>query len=176
MIQVDSRILKAAKLFQAKNDVRYYLKGIYIETGRAIATDGHTAIICSEKGIEVEGKGIIIDICGNIPVKAGMAYIQIVDSKTGIIRFKNNETVLAFNILEGSYPNIDKVIPTDPKPADSLNINAAYIAKASKASELLSYRGNGIKLTFYGDHKPVMAEIKNSEFKTKIMIMPIRGE
>jgi DNA polymerase III sliding clamp (beta) subunit (PCNA family) len=175
MIEVDSRILKAAKLFQSKNDVRCYLRGVYIETGRAIASNGHTAIICSSQFIKVEGKGIIIDIFGNIPVKAGMAYIQIVDPKTGLIRFKNNKTVLAFNILEGEFHNVDKVIPTEPAPADFITINPTYIERAIKANKILSYGGHGLKFTFYGDDKPVMAEIKSLEFKTKIIIMPMFG-
>lgn len=45
MITIAQKDLKAVSLAMAKNDVRYYLKGVYIEFNRAetriVATDGH---------------------------------------------------------------------------------------------------------------------------------------
>ena len=53
--------LKAASLCKAKNDVRFYLCGIYLGDGFISATNGHVALIINEEnlnGFDFTGKKV----------------------------------------------------------------------------------------------------------------------
>lgn len=83
-----SQTLSAARLCQAKNDVRFYLSGVYINHNSIVSTNGHVMFVgpyCNEDGKQKqippsqygghadelkEGQDFILDIRGVIPVKA----------------------------------------------------------------------------------------------------------
>lgn len=67
---VPAAIVKAAMLFQAKQDVRYYLNGFYITNDHIVATDGYTMFVCPYESDLCPEKPMIIAINGKISVKA----------------------------------------------------------------------------------------------------------
>lgn len=42
--QLPVNVLKAVSFHTAKNSIRRYLNGVYVEQGRMTATDGHTCL------------------------------------------------------------------------------------------------------------------------------------
>ncbi|MGU5686838.1 hypothetical protein [Aeromonas caviae] len=67
---VPAALVKAAMLFQAKNDVRYYLNGIMITKSHIVATDGHVMFVSPYESDLRPDEQMIIAIKGKIPAKA----------------------------------------------------------------------------------------------------------
>ncbi|WP_407160916.1 hypothetical protein [Aeromonas caviae] len=66
---VPAALVKAAMLFQAKNDVRYYLNGIMITKSHIVATDGHVMFVSPYESDLRPDEQMIIAIKGKIPAK-----------------------------------------------------------------------------------------------------------
>lgn len=67
---VPAALVKAAMLFQAKNDVRYYLNGIMITKSHIVATDGHVMFVSPYESDLRPDEQMIIAIKVKIPAKA----------------------------------------------------------------------------------------------------------
>ena len=60
-LKVSKLLLEGALIFQAKQDVRYYLNGIcFMPDGRVSATDGHRAIIASKHENKIKSNVIVL--------------------------------------------------------------------------------------------------------------------
>lgn len=57
-LELQYKNIKAAALFKASRDVRFYLCGVYIGDGFIASTNGHAALICDEP--ETVGMDLII--------------------------------------------------------------------------------------------------------------------
>ena len=147
MITIEAKVLKAANLFTAKGDIRYYLNGIHLNKRGAVeATDGHTGFIVEDETLINIEKSIIIRIHGTIPAKAGMAYIEVVDKDKGMITFENNEVILAFSIIDGKFPDMQRVTPkpSEEEAVKEIGINPDYVVRIQKASKILGQAHTGI--------------------------------
>lgn len=116
------RLLEKTHFSMAQQDVRYYLNGLLIETGgkhlRAVATDGHRLALCQvdldggdlpEKQVIVPRKGVLelqrlMAGEGNVSVALGSNHIRI---QLDGIRFTSK-------LIDGRFPEYDRVIPKDP--------------------------------------------------------------
>lgn len=59
-LKICKTLLEAALVFQAKNDVRYYLNGIcFMPDGRITSTDGHRAFIGGKHENKLEDNVIV---------------------------------------------------------------------------------------------------------------------
>lgn len=59
-LKVSKLLLEGALIFQAKQDVRYYLNGIcFMPDGRVAATDGHRAMIASKHENKIKSNVIV---------------------------------------------------------------------------------------------------------------------
>ncbi|EMA5890781.1 hypothetical protein U3Y45_004860, partial [Salmonella enterica] len=65
---IQSKLIRAALVCAAKNDVRYYLNGLHITAKYIEATNGHVALRI-EHGIRTK-KNIIVQFEGPVPAKA----------------------------------------------------------------------------------------------------------
>ncbi len=65
---IQSKLIRAALVCAAKNDVRYYLNGLHITPKHLEATNGHVALRM-EHGIRTR-KNIIVQFEGPVPAKA----------------------------------------------------------------------------------------------------------
>lgn len=177
MIAIESKILKAANLFVAKSDVRNYLKGIHLNNRGAVeATDGHTGFISEQDNFDEVKESFIINIHGTIPAKSGMAYIEVIDKKKGIITFKNNEFILAFSIIDGMFPDIKKVATEACAggAVQEIGLNPDYLLRVQKAAKILGQAHNGINLRFNGPNKTIRVTIKSFDCECLILLMPMR--
>jgi len=104
----------------AQQDVRYYLNGMLLEIKehklRAVATDGHRMAMCTlEVDVSQEGQHQFI-----IPRKGIMSLARLIaQGKDNIsltlgqnhIRAKTGEFVFTSKLVDGKFPDYDRVIP-----------------------------------------------------------------
>jgi DNA polymerase-3 subunit beta len=138
----------------AQQDVRYYLNGLLLETGkkhlRAVATDGHRLALCQaevpggklpEQQVIVPRKGVLelqrlMTGEGSLHLELGSNHIRI---QLDGIRFTSK-------LIDGRFPEYERVIPQDTSnslTADRQNFRGALQRTAILSNE--KYRG--IRLT-----------------------------
>jgi hypothetical protein len=177
-----ARPFMAAKLFAAKNDVRWYLNGVMIERENIVATNGH-AMFVNHSDCEMHGndQGYIINVIGTIPRKSYKINFELDEEKKSGVAFFECEYgsilgCLYFKLLEGKYPNWSKVIKRDlTAPTSEIGVNATYLSILDKAVKLV---GNakycGVHLKLHGPDNHLIFDIKSPEYDSTVVIMPIR--
>ena len=132
---IDAKLIRAAMACQAKNDVRHGLTGILIaKNGDVVGCDGHALFRGNQVWTEndsVIGEDLIIVINGTIPAKAVAVTFNIGNIPTAST---DNGKMFTCEVLEGKYPDYNKVIPSKDSDQYStvLNFNATLLAKAEK--------------------------------------------
>ena len=104
----------------AQQDIRYYLNGMLLvfEPGnlRAVATDGHRLAYCSTEAEGCEATREVI-----VPRKTVMEMQRLledsdepvsIDVAPGLIRFRFGDVELVSKLVEGKFPDYNRVIPT----------------------------------------------------------------
>lgn len=142
-------LLEKTHFSMAQQDVRYYLNGLLIETGdgylRAVATDGHRLALCQasldgklpEKQVIVPRKGVLelqrlLTGEGDLNLALGSNHIRI---QLDGIRFTSK-------LIDGRFPEYERVIPKDPK--NELSADRQVLKGALQRTAILSnekYRG-----------------------------------
>jgi DNA polymerase-3 subunit beta len=148
-------LLEKTQFAMAQQDVRYYLNGLLLETGkkaiRAVATDGHRLAICElavadQKGgthqVIIPRKGVqelqrLLSDEGELALTTGSNHIR---ATIGDIRFTSK-------LIDGRFPDYEKVIP---KPqANVLRADRTVLRAALQRAAILSnekYRGVRLEL------------------------------
>ncbi len=162
--KLDARQVRCAMNLQAKNDVRYYLNGLLIGDGKIVATDGHRmAVVDSE---EADFEPIIIQIRGSLLKSALECEFVFLEEDNGIVRTKGRDgqeqdKVLKFCIVEGKFPNWERVVPTEGKvEASEVGFNIGYLADIHKAAQDLGNNASIGKLTFFGKPERITGVIE----------------
>jgi DNA polymerase-3 subunit beta len=179
--------LKAAMIFQAKGDVRYYLNGVYLnkEKGRTEAANGYCLIAINSAEISDIPNSMIIQISGSIPASAFYADVTMIDEKCGVIEFRDGaknpvpksgtRKRAFFDVIEGKYPDIDKVLPSKKlKKIEKIAFNPEYMGWAAKASKALGAGYTIAVAKFMGDTESIELEIKGIDDEAKVVVMPCR--
>ena len=117
------RLIERTQFAMANQDVRYYLNGLLLEVGseelRAVATDGHRLAYCSAQNslnieenhsVIIPRKGIselhrlLLDSDENVRVQIG----------TNHIRVMTEELKFTSKLIDGRFPDYQRVIPQNP--------------------------------------------------------------
>lgn len=126
-IQVSHKILatiiRKTSFAMAQQDVRYFLNGMLLEvsekTLRGVATDGHRLALASE---EIEGHAGVNQVI--VPRKTIMELLRILEPSdqnltiifgTHFIRVAMADLTLTSKLVDGRYPDYNRVIPTTGK-------------------------------------------------------------
>ena len=144
------RLLDKTHFAMAQQDVRYYLNGLLLETGggqvRAVATDGHRLAMC-EIGIDGQDNAtqqIIIPRKGVLELQrllgdGGEVRIEIGSNH---LRAHVGEIRLTSKLIDGRFPDYDKVIPRPD--GNRLVASREFLRQALQRAAILSnekYRG-----------------------------------
>lgn len=143
-------LLDKTQFAMAQQDVRYYLNGLLLETGkqaiRAVATDGHRLAVCElpvpeQKGathqVIIPRKGVqelqrLLTGEGELTLTIGSNHVR---ATIGEIRFTSK-------LIDGRFPDYEKVIP---KPqANIMKADRNVLRAALQRAAILSnekYRG-----------------------------------
>ena len=175
-IKVSKILLESALIFQAKNDIRYYLNGICFKAdGRVCSTDGHHAFVGGKhKGKLTED--VILSI-SKAPTKK-YDYAEI-DTDIGSITYHNDNTIQTgvgmISVIDGRFPDIDRIIPKETSPCDRIGFNAGYLADIEKAAKLFSPKFTAVIIEMNGSTNAAAAKLKSpcGEAAT-IIVMPMR--
>lgn len=148
-------LLEKTQFAMAQQDVRYYLNGLLLETGkkaiRAVATDGHRLAVCElplpeQKGatqqVIIPRKGVqelqrLLGDDGKLTLAVGSNHVR---ATIDDIRFTSK-------LIDGRFPDYEKVIP---KPqANVLKADRHILRGALQRAAILSnekYRGVRLEL------------------------------
>lgn len=149
------RLLENTAFSMAQQDVRYYLNGVLLELSakkiRCVATDGHRLALCEAK-LEIGQDEMQV----LLPRKAVLELIRLLNYSDHMVsidigptfcRFNINETVFITKLIEGKFPDYDRVIPRNLKKSallNSKNLKSALV----RASILSSEKYKAIRMTF----------------------------
>ena len=149
------RLLEQTHFCMAQQDVRYYLNGLLLEVTdkkiRAVATDGHRMAISesnleksvkSEKQIIVPRKGIqemlrlLSDTDDQIELEFGANHV----------RARAADFIFTSKLIDGRYPDYNKVIPGKQSKKLSLDRNL-FRETLSRVAILSSEKYRGVRLS-----------------------------
>ena len=181
-ITLPAALIRGAMACQANKDVRYYLNGILLaENGDVVGTDGHAAFCgnCQDSGIESD---VIISIDGKIPPKA--ETVQFVFNEDGLagIATTDNGKVFSFKVIDGKYPDYNRVIPGLPREnhSNGFSVDSSLLSKVEKAF------GKGAAVNFFpgSSHECILVQyagkgtgISQASLENAVIaIMPMRND
>jgi DNA polymerase-3 subunit beta len=149
-------LLEDTQFAMAQQDVRYYLNGLLLEVRggrvRTVATDGHRLAVSDRVDEGLAGK----DIQVIVPRKAVMELGRLLErSDAGVdveisashIRLRIGETTFISKLIDGRFPDYERVIPRGE--AETLRINREELRQALIRTAILSnekYRGIRFRL------------------------------
>ena len=175
-IKVSKILLESALIFQAKKDIRYYLNGICFKADRRVcSTDGHRAFIGSKHEGELK-EDVILSVT-KAPTKS-YSYVEI-DTDSGIVTYHDAFDIRVgvglCEVIDGKFPDIDRVIPKETAPTDSIGFNASYLADVEKVAKLFNPKWASVLFELNGHTNATVAKLTsyNGE-EAKIIVMPMR--
>ncbi|MEM1288023.1 MAG: DNA polymerase III subunit beta [Pseudomonadota bacterium] len=164
------RLIERTQFAISTEETRYYLNGIYLHAAeadgaiklRAVATDGHR-LAKSETGAPDGAEGIpgvivprktVGELLKLLEGQDGEASIELSETK---IRITIDTVVLTSKLIDGTFPDYERVIPQANEKVLDVD-RPAFSAAVDRVSTVASERGRAVKLTI-GDGRLVLAVI-----------------
>jgi DNA polymerase-3 subunit beta len=159
-------LIEKTRFAISTEETRYYLNGIYFHEVqalgmlRAVATDGHRlaqAQIARPEGAKGM-PGVIV------PRKTVLEVVKLFDGVDGAvdvalsaskIRFAAGDLVLTSKLIDGTFPDYERVIPRNNDKKLTLD-TAAFAAAVDRVSTISMEKGRAVKLQI-GGNKVVLA-------------------
>lgn len=169
------RLVNATRFAISNEETRYYLCGVYLTPLMhdgvrklcAVATDGHrlSRIFAPLPAGAEHMVGVIIPtaLVDEIARMAKDAHGDIYfDVSTSALRVRCGSSDLIGKLVDGTYPDWERITPTDrPKNA---RLDASDLASAvTRASAVLDSKGGAVKLTFGSGEITVATSSANGE-------------
>ncbi|RKQ69459.1 DNA polymerase III beta subunit [Litorimonas taeanensis] len=154
------RLIDKTRFAISTEETRYYLNGIYIHANagklRAVATDGHRLALAETDlpaGAE-DLPGVII------PRKAVAEIRRLIDGADGNvamsvseakIRFTTGTAVLTSKLIDGSFPDYERVIPKN-NPKELVIDNKVFADAVDRVSTISAEKSRSIKMSLSEDN------------------------
>ena len=150
------KIINKTKFSISNDETRHYLNGIYLDRQEgkdelvAVATDGHRL---SKSAIAIKGNKYFQPII--LPKKTVYELLTIIDedsinlkilSTKSKVKFLYKEIVLISKVIDGKFPDYEKVIPKDERVSAKSNIEE-FISALDRLKSLSSDRKGVIKIS-----------------------------
>lgn len=178
MIEIKTASIRAACIFAATKDVRYYLIGVNI----LVRNDGRVSVRATDGTCAFE------DVASELSSLIGANFIVSLDSAKLIAKSKSPSVTFAlrddgmwecagviFKPIDGAFPDTDRVVPTEFDASRHENYDFDLLAKAQKGlREAHVNRGKFFRLT-NNKHKGGAGIVKSDgqEFP-RVVVMPLR--
>jgi len=149
------QLIDGTAFAMAQQDVRYYLNGLYLEVLggrlRVVATDGHRLALATAPGkVDAPDAGVII------PRKGVLELSRLLEGDTPVelaigsnhIRAANQQFTFTSKLVDGKFPDYERVIPKNPDKAvvgDRGDLKQAFTRTAILSNE--KYRGIRLRLS-----------------------------
>lgn len=157
-----ARMVEECRFAISSEETRYYLNGIYFhapdglerhEGLRAVATDGHRLARLSLPRPEgAEGMpGLIlprklVEELGKVAGADGEAMFEVACSPTKI-RFARGDNVLTSKVIDGTFPDYARVIPT-ANPNRATVAGADFASAVDRVNTVSNTRGRAVRCAF----------------------------
>ena len=150
------KIINKTKFSISNDETRHYLNGIYLDKNEnenkliAVATDGHRLSKSATEIKKVENFHPVI-----LPKKTVFELLTIIDedsidikilSTKSKIKFLYKDIVLISKVIDGKFPDYEKVIPKDERVAAKSNVEE-FISALDRLKSLSSDRKGVIKIS-----------------------------
>jgi DNA polymerase-3 subunit beta len=152
------KLIDKTRFAISTEETRYYLNGIYLHATqssgkamlRAVATDGHRLA-----QVELPLPSGAKDMPGVIVPRKTVAELRKLIEEDGEvrvslsetkIRFSLNDVVLTSKLIDGTFPDYERVIPQGNDKRMEVD-NAAFAQAVDRVSTLSSDKGRAVKLT-----------------------------
>ena len=156
------RLIDKTQFAISTEETRYYLNGIYLHTAgtaktavlRAVATDGHrlaqVELPLPQGAAGMPGVIIPRKTVGEVQrlIETGEGEVAI-DLSQGKIRFTIGEVVLTSKLIDGTFPDYARVIPTN-NDKELVVDKKDFEAAVDRVSTVSSERGRAVKLSITG--------------------------
>lgn len=175
-LKISKILLEGALMFQAKQDIRYYLNGIcFMPDGRVAATDGHRAMIASKHENKLTGN-VIVSVSKSPTKRYSYALL---DTKACIVTYHDEHEIMVgagiCSEIDGKYPDIDRIIPNQTSPTEKIGFNAKYLADVEKLAKLFNPKFEAVRFELNGNTSAAVANISAPTGETaKVIVMPMR--
>jgi len=175
--------LKAMLNLAAKQDIRYYLNGVFVEfnqqTTRLVATCGHKLGVFNHRSENNQGSGSLIiprDVIENLP-KAGKTDAILIftkEEKAGYWKLDNYGKQTIFSQIDGRFPDYRRVCDFKTS-GEAANFNYEYLVQFLKVQHALG-GSKGLTLNLYqnGNSSALVTLAGVDNFAG--VIMPIRSD
>lgn len=175
-LKISKLLLEGALMFQAKQDIRYYLNGIcFMPDGRVAATDGHRLFVGDKHNNKLDDN-IIVSV--SKPPTKRYDYAML-DTKTNIVTYHDEHEIMVgagiCELIDGKFPDIDRVIPKQTSPTEQIGFNAKYLADVEKLAKLFNPKFEAVLFELNGNTSAAVANISAPSGETaKVVVMPMR--
>lgn len=180
-MKISAKIIRAAMVCQARDDIRYYLNGFKINKKYVQSTNGHVAVQM-EHGLKRIKDGIYF-IQGKIPAKAELVKF-IIRKNLKIVEFIGvcDEVVgvSILEIIEGNFPDIDNKIikPLKSKKINNKNIPRISTEYLSLTNRMFKFKYLSCDMEFRGEDTAILVKFSggliNEECgNPELIIMPV---
>ncbi|MFN3869250.1 MAG: DNA polymerase III subunit beta [Hyphomicrobiaceae bacterium] len=157
------KLIEKTRFAISTEETRYYLNGIYLhtvkradtETLRAVATDGHRLArvelpvpsgASGMPGVIVPRK-TVNELHRLLEASGGTVHVGVSQSK---IRFEIGSVTLTSKLIDGTFPDYERVIPQNNDKAMKV-ANAEFMSAVDRVSTIASERGRAVKLNIGND-------------------------
>jgi DNA polymerase-3 subunit beta len=144
-------LLAPVKFSISTEETRYYLNGIFLhkigESVRAVSTDGHKLGCHDSSPMEFGPKfaGVIIPrkTVEILSILKGAVQVSVSPQK---IMFAADDTIVVSKLIEGTFPDYERVIPSNNPKLARLD-RAEFASAVERASTVISEGGRALKIT-----------------------------
>jgi DNA polymerase-3 subunit beta len=151
------RVLGLVQYAMAQQDIRYYLNGLLMvvedKSLKLVATDGHRlAYAALELDVKLPRQEVIVprktvlELAKLVEDADGEVRVELSPSK---IRVSTRRIVLTSKLIDGTFPDYERVIPQGNDKRMEVD-NAAFAQAVDRVSTLSSDKGRAVKLTISG--------------------------
>lgn len=150
---------------------RYYLNGIFLHTVngklRAVATDGHR--MARHDGADVpDFTGIIVPKKTAALIPTGTVKVELSDTK---IRITSGDVVMLSKLIEGTFPDYDRVTPKNNDKV--LSISRASLAVALDRVSIVASERSGKAVKLATESGQVVLSATNPDYGTATEDVPV---
>ena len=160
------RLIDKTKFAISTEETRYYLNGIYVHAHdgvlRAVATDGHRLAL-SEMALPTGAEnlpGVIIprktvaEIRRLIDGGDGDVSLSVSDAK---IRFNYGSAVLTSKLIDGTFPDYERVIPKTNEKELVID-NKVFASAVDRVATISAEKSRSIKMTLSQDNLSLVVD------------------
>jgi DNA polymerase-3 subunit beta len=164
------RLLTKAQFAASVDDTRQYLNGVYMHTQgdklRFVATDGHRLARAEyplpEGAADMPSVIIPRKTVGELrglSEKAKTVTVHVTDKK---IQFETDEVVLTSKVIDGTFPDYERVIPYDNKL--EMDVSRQSLLQAVDRVSILSHeKSRSVKFSIAPNHLTISANNPDQE-------------